>query len=167
MLTTAVSRNVLTQVQPIAVGLDRTEGRGVVRMLDQSIYPNRGASMVEAAEGHGHQVATRTLDSLLREEGIEVVDLLKIDVDGFESRIIEGAAVSLAEGRVRNIIIEFSATWLHASGTSAEAMTRIMEDYGFQDCSGQTAFASFALGPTEDRHFSFRSRSEWCVSLIS
>ena len=157
VLSTAVSRNVLTQVTPIAVGLDRTDGRGEVRMPDQSIYPNRTASMDASTTGQGHQVTTRALDSLLREEGIEVVDLLKIDVDGFESRIIEGAAVYLREGRVRNIIIEFSADWLRVAGTSADEMTRVLEDCGFQDCSGQTALASFALGPTDDRHFSYRS----------
>lgn len=155
-LRSTIARNGLTQVKPIAIGLDRAAGRGEVRMLDQSIYPNRAASMHESAEGGGHQVTTRSLDALLKEEGVDVVDLLKIDVDGLESRVIEGASDSLKHGRIRNVIIEFSSHWLQASGTSEQAMTRVLHDYGFEDRSAETPFASFVLGPTDDRHFSHR-----------
>ena len=54
--------------------------------------------------GKSITVPTRTLDEVL--SGFDRVDLLKIDVEGAEFLVLEGAAKSLSEGKVRNIAIE-------------------------------------------------------------
>jgi FkbM family methyltransferase len=45
------------------------------------------------------RVALRRLDSLVAERGIDRIDLIKIDVEGHERRVLEGGAASLARFR--------------------------------------------------------------------
>jgi FkbM family methyltransferase len=48
----------------------------------------------------------RTLDELCAEHGIQAIDLLKIDVEGFEFQTLEGAAKAL--GTTQSVVIELS-----------------------------------------------------------
>jgi hypothetical protein len=48
----------------------------------------------------------RPLDAVVAEEGISVIDLLKIDVEGFEFEVLKGATNTLA--LTRAIIVEVS-----------------------------------------------------------
>ena len=50
----------------------------------------------------------RTLDEVRRESGIERINLLKIDTEGFDLQVLEGARETLAEGRVDFIYLEFN-----------------------------------------------------------
>ncbi len=54
-------------------------------------------------------VELTTLDRFLAAEGVERVDLLKLDVEGHELRILEGARDALAASRIDAIQFEFSA----------------------------------------------------------
>lgn len=47
-----------------------------------------------------------SLDDFLTQRGIERIDLLKIDVQGAEYRVLQGGASSLAAGRVRVLYLE-------------------------------------------------------------
>ncbi len=51
-------------------------------------------------------VETETIDNFLQKNKIEQIDLIKIDVDGNELKILKGAKKSLAKGKIKNIIIE-------------------------------------------------------------
>jgi FkbM family methyltransferase len=50
-----------------------------------------------------------TIDALVSRHGLPPPDLLKLDVDGNEEQILEGAAVVLASGSLRSILVE--VTW--------------------------------------------------------
>lgn len=47
-----------------------------------------------------------TLDEFLTQYGIEKIDLLKIDVQGAEYRVLQGGATALAAGRIRVLYLE-------------------------------------------------------------
>jgi FkbM family methyltransferase len=64
----------------------------------------------------------RTLDELCAEQGIQTIDLLKIDVEGFEFEVLQGAARMLHATTA--LIIELS---LVRRGGGSEALTRMLE----------------------------------------
>jgi FkbM family methyltransferase len=51
-------------------------------------------------------VQIKTLDSFIEEQKINVVDLLKIDVEGFELQVLKGAKKSLGTGKILNVQLE-------------------------------------------------------------
>lgn len=69
-------------------------------------------------------VPTRTLDEVLSE--FERVDLVKIDVEGAEFLVLEGAAKSLNDGKVWNIAIE-----VHNRDRKVE-MEKLLEKYRYR-----------------------------------
>ena len=76
-------------------------------------------------------VPVKTLDACIREWGIEKIDLLKIDVEGHEPQVFQGAAAALAEHRIRAILCEFNDFWLRRVGSSAEQLYGQLIDAGF------------------------------------
>jgi FkbM family methyltransferase len=55
------------------------------------------------------QVRVETLDSYCDQHGIDAIDLLKLDVEGHELSVLQGAARMLEGGAVRFVQFEFSA----------------------------------------------------------
>ncbi len=68
---------------------------------------NRGTARIAETNSEGevrsHSISMQTLDELFPTESL---DLLKIDVEGFEARVLQGAARLLQEKRTRHIIYE-------------------------------------------------------------
>jgi hypothetical protein len=57
--------------------------------------------------GKAVPVTARTLDSILDQDSIDRVDVLKVDVEGFEGQVFVGATKLLAGSRAPTIIFEF------------------------------------------------------------
>ncbi len=60
------------------------------------------------------------------------VDLLKLDIEGFEERALVGAEGLLAAGQVRAILVELNRAWLERAGTSPAAILARLEAHGFR-----------------------------------
>jgi FkbM family methyltransferase len=76
-------------------------------------------------------VPADTLDSFLEHSTIERVDLLKIDVDGHEPDVFQGAANSILSGKIRAIFAEFQPSALERGGSSPEILAQWLNDRGF------------------------------------
>jgi len=72
----------------------------------------------------------RTLEDLCVERGITAIDLLKVDVEGFEFEVIEGAGELLA--RTGAIVIELSLIRRADSEDAIERMLHILRLAGFR-----------------------------------
>jgi FkbM family methyltransferase len=70
---------------------------------------------------HGITVKTSRLDTLFNEK----IDLLKIDVEGAEFLVLQGASRLLREGQIRRIVVE-----LH-NRDKKQALMQILEGYGY------------------------------------
>lgn len=55
------------------------------------------------------EIPLETLDGYAERNGIEQIDLLKIDVEGHELSVLRGATRMLAEGRIRMIQMEYGS----------------------------------------------------------
>jgi FkbM family methyltransferase len=74
-------------------------------------------------------VAT-TIDALVSRHGLPPPDLLKLDVDGNEEQILEGAAVVLASGSLRCILVE--VTWPGERGAALTWAESRLSPYGYR-----------------------------------
>jgi FkbM family methyltransferase len=155
VLGRAIAENALTQITLVAEAIGDAPGTGSLHQADQSEFPNRTASMAsDASGGQRLEVRIRTLDELLESLGVEHVDLLKIDVDGFEWKVLQGAAQSLKDRKIGNVLIECLPSWLEKSGTS----TRSVIDYlaRFDLRRRHEPLKSMLLGPVPDLLFTLR-----------
>jgi FkbM family methyltransferase len=78
--------------------------------------------------------AARSLDTILTELGVPSVQLVKIDVDGFESEVLRGATALLRD--IRPIfVLELSPYVLEERGSSLEELVSffVPNSYGFFD----------------------------------
>jgi FkbM family methyltransferase len=83
------------------------------------------ASLTRAETGQTRStVRTRTLDELVRETGLELVDLIKIDVEGHELEVLKGAKDTI-ERFLPTIVIEYSPQWM--SEAAIAEMTGYLE----------------------------------------
>lgn len=55
------------------------------------------------------EVTTVTIDDVVEEHGLDRIDLLKMDVEGHELSVLEGAIQNLERGRVRALTFEFGS----------------------------------------------------------
>ncbi|MEB3220557.1 MAG: FkbM family methyltransferase [Candidatus Sericytochromatia bacterium] len=73
------------------------------------------------ADSLARQVEAVTLDALVAAQGWPAVDLLKIDTEGHDLRVLQGARQLLAEGRLGLIQLEYNAAWRACDSSVLEA----------------------------------------------
>lgn len=73
-----------------------------------SLTPNAQFAMRYGKVGHSIHVPTTTVDMFCAENGIESIDVLKIDTEGFDLVVLEGARAMMDRGAIRFIYVEFN-----------------------------------------------------------
>jgi FkbM family methyltransferase len=148
----SLSRNVghIEAIRPHGVALGAVVG--VVRMsVDENSETN---SVVRSDDpGASSDVSITTIDDFSSQTGIAHIDVLKIDVEGHELQVLEGASSMLRAGRIDCVYVEvgFDSTDLHH--TPFETVRACLESHGFvfsglyepwryPDCRGRIAFAN-------------------------
>jgi hypothetical protein len=112
----------------MAVGL----GRDLVTFRIQEASPatNRMAmaSETRASEASSTQViAAIDLDGYCQSQGVEFIDFLKVDVEGMEPYVLQGARALLKERKIAAILIEICPANLRAVGLSPAQLYREFE----------------------------------------
>jgi hypothetical protein len=86
--------------------------------------------MVAHENAQATRVAVLTLDEETERLGIDRIDMIKIDVEGYEPKVLAGARRLLREGRIRAILCEFNEEWLSRAGSSPQVLERSIRDAG-------------------------------------
>jgi FkbM family methyltransferase len=90
----------LTNVAAYNVGLGKTAGRFELTFAADNRSGGFVSDKMQASTGHQVEaIEIAQGDAFLRDAGIEHVDFVKIDVEGFERDVIEGLAQTLAASR--------------------------------------------------------------------
>ncbi|MBI5441712.1 MAG: FkbM family methyltransferase [Deltaproteobacteria bacterium] len=83
---------------------------------------------IHKADAISHDVRLRTLDDFVREYGVKQIDLLKLDTEGNEFKILQGARRAIAYGVVRAIHFEFNEMNI-VSGSTFKQFVDLLSDY--------------------------------------
>ena len=77
------------------------------------------------------EITVETIDDIISSKKIEKVDVLKIDVDGFEYEVLTGCKESFKEKKICSIICEVHFEHLRKKGLSIGDINKILKDSGF------------------------------------
>lgn len=119
--------------------------KGAVDRTDSMLRAGNSASAAVAIE-----FPSTSVDAYVRETGV-IPSLMKIDVEGFESDVVEGAHRSLAEHKPR-LWIELHPDFLAAHGKRWQDIIELLKSLGY----ATTFFHDYGL-PTRDNAFHV-----WC-----
>ena len=72
----------------------------------------------------------QTLDQLAVQEKINQVDILKIDVEGAEKRVLDGATQLLERGAIKQILLELNPRCREYGYTKADTL-QVLENAGY------------------------------------
>ena len=134
-----IDRNFFCNVEAVQAAVGARQGSaslfinadndGGHALWDVGLHP-----MNELSRAHPQKVdvAVVDLDTTLDAAGLDRIRLIKIDAEGAEIQVLEGARRALAEGRVDFVICELNESALRECGTSSDAMRRMMLSHGYQ-----------------------------------
>jgi hypothetical protein len=89
-------------------------------------------------------VAARTLAQVFDDEKLSRVDLMKVDIEGFEYEALLGSRSVFEEKRVRVLALELHPTILAARGKEVRDIVTMIEDagYAFTQRHGNTVWVA-------------------------
>lgn len=129
------------RVEPVAC----SNAEGTVELFAAG-ESNTGESSLsrDNASGAGkiagsYRVPARTLDAIVKETALSRVDVIKLDVEGAEMLVLQGAPETLARNRPA-LVVEVIESQLRAMGTSSAAIREYLHAAGYS--SGRAIDAS-------------------------
>jgi len=105
-----------------------SDDRGGNALWDPGRFP---ANVKSQAKAVVQRVRATTLDAERKRLALDVPKLIKIDTEGAETRVLEGARELLAGAQVPFIIAEHHVFGLEQMGSSPERLRALMEDAGY------------------------------------
>ena len=130
LLENAALNGVTLEVHPVALadvpGIMRiTESLGSMNHLILMNHPT------SPDDNRGAEVTVSTLDAIL---GDRTANGIKIDVEGAERLVLEGAPRALAEGRLPVIQLEWNRMAERNAGESRKKLAALLDRYGYRLC---------------------------------
>lgn len=91
-----------------------------------------GSSLSPTYNQHSYEVNSISLDEYCKEKGIDKIDALKIDVQGFEIAVLKGASVLLQKKAIAFIIFEMESWAEKEAGYPAGSSQQFLIDNGYE-----------------------------------
>jgi len=139
-LKETIERNSIHNILILNIGLGKEHG--FLNLYSNPMSRNSSATMVAYDAPEVTRVEVDTLDSISQKYQLDEIAYIKIDVEGFEPDVIEGAKILLQNGRIRVIQSEFNAYWLQKHGSSPQKLHDSLLASGFEDAEGSPNFVS-------------------------
>lgn len=134
-----------TTVGHLQRNLDKTKPRAFEIIKGAAHSSNGKASLSPGGDGRSAyssiainvtdeevEVEAFTIDEILTQRDISQVAFMKLDVEGAELAVLEGANESIASQRLPVVMIEFTESNLEAIGKSTSDLRQAWEDHGYE-----------------------------------
>lgn len=140
----AVSVRGLPAVKLIEAGVGPVDGE---RILLENEHSEMSSFLVPGDAAWGTivrktRVRMVTLDTYCQQAGIDHIDLLKIDTQGYDLEVLRGAEKLLARGGIRVVQLEVIFSDMYEGRPSLDETYRYMIDHGFRLLSFYDVFVA-------------------------
>ncbi len=127
------------QVKLIEAGLGADSGTATFNAFDNTTLNSFLPLVSEGASRLGNPASTATLgarilrlDDYAASAGLDQIDLLKIDTQGYELHVLQGAAPLFAARRIRTVLLEINFSSLYAGQAQAHEIFAFLQQHGLQ-----------------------------------
>jgi FkbM family methyltransferase len=119
-------------VQPYALA----EKKGAFQLTVNEEFGAGNHSLINKSVSEGQQTVTvqvETADAMVSQYGVNAPSFMKIDVEGAEIKVLQGAEEILKNGTCKAVLIEVHFAVLHAAGytNGGTAIMGVLKKYGF------------------------------------
>lgn len=163
LLGVNVSANNLTNVHTNLCALSDHEGEAPFVVAEDPAF----SSLVDTGRKKvlsNIQVRIRTLDQYCAECQVPRVDILKVDVEGGEGKVLHGACrlLTTVDRRPRLVMLELNEAMLRKQGSSVEELIALMERIAYRpfvlEGGKEVPFSRQRPGASENAFFAPRAR---------
>lgn len=127
-----LKRNHCANVECNHVALDEQDGLQLLYLSDCKGFGSTSLAPAEHYSGVHVTVPTTSLDKYVEARSVKRVDLMKIDVEGAELRVLKGATCLLDTNRDIVLIIELNDTAARRFQHSAAELVLYLQNIGFR-----------------------------------
>lgn len=97
---------------------------GISSIINRPVFAGLNQEIVK------YNTKSVTLDEYCRSNNIDTIDFIKVDVEGAEKMVFDGAKELLAQKRIKAGIFEIGQTLVDA-GTTTEELCTLIKSYGY------------------------------------
>jgi FkbM family methyltransferase len=121
--------------------------RSTVVMSLGPISNTGGSSIVNAYRWSTktETVETRSLDSIVDDAGRETIDLMKVDVEGYEPEVILSGERSIKSRRIKNLAVDYHYSILQRRGKSANETHASIVAAGYKVIEGDPSQGGYVI----------------------
>lgn len=124
-----VRRNEVTNLSLLNIAVGHRQGTGV---MHERAPGNRAGNRMAPDGTTGYEVTMNLLDALVEVDQLRPVRLLKIDVEGYELRVLKGSRRLLQEDRPL-LFVEIDDNNLRDQGDSAAELVHVIWSMGYKN----------------------------------
>ena len=131
--------NHLTNIESIPIALSDKKGVARFYVSEASSHHSLGLAHTILQQENFIEVKTDTLDSFCEARNIKEISVLKVDTEGFELEVLQGAERLLKERRVKNLVFEISKGVMERLNRDPSEVTNYLfgMDYKIYSPSGE------------------------------
>jgi FkbM family methyltransferase len=132
-----------------STAISSTSGTAILNFFTGENYDNEGMNFVStsAKDDKSIQVNTSTLDDFCIKYGLQNIDMIKIDVQGYEPEVLEGAEQLLSRKAINMIFFELNWNTVDKSRCSATRSVKILHEAGFKFSDPKNKCEAKVAGP--------------------
>ncbi|MGQ9866134.1 MAG: FkbM family methyltransferase [Pseudanabaenaceae cyanobacterium] len=118
-------------VEIVAAALSDTVGTALFYEEPEAGETSSLVAQHSQKQAQGRWVPVTTLDRAIAERGWERVDFVKIDAEGYDFRVLQGAQQLLQPQKIGSLQFEYNAPWALVGSTLAAALN-LLQGFGYQ-----------------------------------
>ena len=114
-----------------AVG-EKIETKSLYKVNEEDVYGYLDPYVENKKLKKHSEIEVTTIDSIVLSNNINTINLLKIDVEGFEYEVLLGCNDTLKKNKIKKIIIELHPSYLQSKGDNEELIHTFLKEHGFE-----------------------------------